>query len=207
MQAVLLLGCASAPVRCARYSTVLLLLVLVVRDAPYRRAMMMRNALKMQGVQRLAMLVALVVLIVLANIVMMQHVLSRAVSHLQSNMLKAMEARLADINSERAAAAADVRRIMTGKEIVTSRSLYLGDHTVNCYNDDVGMWFLLDSRDVGITPHLCHGSGWEPMITQVFRDTVQTGWHVIDAGEFGARMTFGTFRFLLEVMANTQMKM
>lgn len=167
----------------------------------------MRNALKMQGVQRLAMLVALVVLIVLANIVMMQHVLSRAVSHLQSNMLKAMEARIADINSERAAAAADVRRIMTGKEIVTSRSLYLGDHTVNCYNDDVGMWFLLDSRDVGITPHLCHGSGWEPMITQVFRDTVQTGWHVIDAGEFGVRMIFGTFRFRLEVMANTQMKM
>lgn len=63
--------------------------------------------------------------------------------------------------------------------------MYLGNHVVQCkVNLLFGQpkYFLLESRDVGITPHMCQGKGWEPQISHIILRTVQEGFRVVDIG-------------------------
>jgi len=63
--------------------------------------------------------------------------------------------------------------------------MYLGNHVVQCkVNLLFGLpkYFLLESRDVGITPHLCQGKGWEPQISNIILRTVEKGFRVVDIG-------------------------
>jgi FkbM family methyltransferase len=76
-------------------------------------------------------------------------------------------------------------------EAASTRSIvYLGDYTLLCYVSHIGRHLFLDSRDRGITPHLCTGKGWESETTMAIQRLVQPGMNVIDVGSNIGWFTF-----------------
>jgi FkbM family methyltransferase len=58
---------------------------------------------------------------------------------------------------------------------------------------------FLDTRDIGIVPHLCTDGIWETYIESVFRRTVKPGWRVVDVGA-----NFGYYSVLLGSLIGRQ---
>lgn len=75
--------------------------------------------------------------------------------------------------------------------------VYLGKNTILC--QVLGHKMFLDTRDIGIVPHLCTSGIWESHIESVFRRTVKPGWRVIDAGA-----NFGYYSMLLATLIGQQ---
>jgi len=77
--------------------------------------------------------------------------------------------------------------------------IYLGENTILCRIQGYRRIFL-DTRDVGITPHLCTVGEWEKWIELLMWETVQPDWNVLDVGAnfgfytmlMGGRITSGT---------------
>ncbi|GAQ91994.1 hypothetical protein KFL_009000010 [Klebsormidium nitens] len=61
-------------------------------------------------------------------------------------------------------------------------SLFLGGRVVMCWVDFFQQYFYLDSRDRGLTPHLCGGTVWEHEITRTVKRIVRSGQRVVDIG-------------------------
>jgi FkbM family methyltransferase len=71
-------------------------------------------------------------------------------------------------------------RLATPK--VPPLNLYMGNSIVMCWIDFFHTYFFLDSRDRGVTPHLCQGSVWERKITEAVEKVVLPGQNVVDVG-------------------------
>ncbi|GAQ90548.1 hypothetical protein KFL_006540020 [Klebsormidium nitens] len=61
-------------------------------------------------------------------------------------------------------------------------NVYLGDDVLMSYIPFFDTHFFLDSRDRGVTPHLCQGTVWEQGTTEAVRALVRPGQNVIDVG-------------------------
>ena len=61
-------------------------------------------------------------------------------------------------------------------------NLYLGGSIIMCWVDFFQKYFYLDSRDRGLTPHLCQGTVWESKITESVGRIVRPGQLVVDVG-------------------------
>lgn len=60
-------------------------------------------------------------------------------------------------------------------------SHYLGDHLA-ITTTEFGQKIYVDTRDIGLTPHILVDGMWEPAVTEVFRRVVCGGMTVIDIG-------------------------
>jgi len=69
--------------------------------------------------------------------------------------------------------------------------IYLGDNTILCRIQGYRKMFL-DTRDVGITPHLCTSGEWERWIELLMWDTIEPDWNVMDVGA-----NFGFYTLLM----------
>lgn len=63
----------------------------------------------------------------------------------------------------------------------TGVSHYLGDHKA-ITRTAFGQKIFVDTRDVGITPHLLMDGMWEPAVSEVFKHIVGSGMVVVDIG-------------------------
>ncbi|GAQ84414.1 hypothetical protein KFL_001880080 [Klebsormidium nitens] len=61
-------------------------------------------------------------------------------------------------------------------------NLYLGGSIIMCWVDFFQQYFYLDSRDRGLTPHLCQGTVWDSKISESVERIVRPGQLVVDVG-------------------------
>lgn len=61
-------------------------------------------------------------------------------------------------------------------------NLYMGGSIVMCWTAYFHKYFFLDSRDRGVTPHLCQGTVWETRLTEAVAKLVKPGQNVVDVG-------------------------
>ncbi|MBD3887127.1 FkbM family methyltransferase [Phormidium tenue FACHB-886] len=78
------------------------------------------------------------------------------------------------------------------------QSTYIGHDTLLCRV--LGKYLIyIDSKDLGIAPHLCMNGYWEPHVTQSLARAIQPGWCCIDVGA-----NYGYFSLLMsEIVGST----
>jgi len=72
-----------------------------------------------------------------------------------------------------------IQRLMQGQN--TDKAIYLGDHLALAQVLDHFKMYV-DTRDIGISPHLMFGGYWEIWITKIFCDLLRPGMTVVDVG-------------------------
>src|SRR5271165_2925357 len=72
-----------------------------------------------------------------------------------------------------------IQRAAQGQNV--TKSIYLGDHLALAQVLDRFKMYV-DTRDIGIAPHLLMGGHWEMWITKLFCDLLQPGMTVVDVG-------------------------
>jgi FkbM family methyltransferase len=72
-----------------------------------------------------------------------------------------------------------IQRTAQGQNV--NKSIYLGDHLAMAQVLDRFKMYV-DTRDIGIAPHLLVGGHWELWITKIFCDLLRPGMTVVDVG-------------------------